>query len=173
MRVSWKKKCDKLFEHIVFFELKSQFIYNSRKKTLSKLIKIDISLDIYLYIFSVSFFKQLFNKNAGRKVSEKIWLHFLESLDSFTTHGLFFVFKAKFRPIRLVWLVLTIVAAALSIYFIIYTIEDYSSFRVTTEVRFVDSKEFEFPKVIFCNKNKISSNYSFLNYRKMAISDES
>ena len=109
------------------------------------------------------------NKNINKlhKVnsSKKIKLASLESVKSLTTHGLPNIFRNKYKLIKIMWILLTLGSASLSIYFITETIKEFFLFKVTTEVRLNDAKEFEFPTITICNKNQFSTKHS-LSYLK-------
>jgi hypothetical protein len=85
----------------------------------------------------------------------------IKCLESLTTHGLPNLTRTKYNLIKLMWLVLTITSAGLSVYFIIRTLSEYAEYNVTTEVRFIKSDEpLEFPTISICKKNRLSTNYS-------------
>ncbi len=66
------------------------------------------------------------------------------------THGLTNIFSSKHSVFKTFWLVITIVSAGLSIYFIRQTLIDYFTFKVMTEVRIIDAdKGIEFPVIEF------------------------
>ena len=99
-------------------------------------------------------------KRSNNQIKSKIKSSCLESIDTLTIHGIPHLFRTKFISIRIIWILLTIASTCLAIHFIVQTFNEYFDYNVTTEVRFKEEVEFDFPAVTFCNKNKFSTNYS-------------
>jgi hypothetical protein len=110
-------------------------------------------------------------KQSKEKSSKKIKHASLESIKSLTTHGIPNIFRNKYKLIKIMWILLTLGSASLSIYFIAETINEFFQFKVTTEVRLNDAKEFEFPTITICNKNQFSTKHS-LSYLKNILETE-
>ena len=84
----------------------------------------------------------------------------IECVESLSTHGLPNLSRSKYKPIKFMWLVLTIGFAGSSFYFIIRSLIDYFHYNVSTEVRMIYENDLEFPSISICNKNKFSTNMS-------------
>jgi hypothetical protein len=84
----------------------------------------------------------------------------IECVESLSTHGLPNLSRSKYKPVKFMWLILTIGFAGLSFYFIIKSLIDYFHYNVSTEVRMIYENDLEFPSISICNKNKFSNNIS-------------
>jgi hypothetical protein len=82
-----------------------------------------------------------------------------QMVDSFTMHGLPNIFRSKHWLPKLIWLVLTITGATLTIILIRKSIVEFYEYSVTTEVRLVENLDelIDFPSVLICNKNQLST----------------
>ncbi len=85
----------------------------------------------------------------------------LKIIDSLTIHGIPSLFRSKFIITKIFWFLLTIFSTAVTIKFLLATVNEFLERKITTEVTLVDGEEFEFPSFTFCNKNKFSTNASF------------
>ena len=114
--------------------------------------------DLKLLIYYQSMKKM---KEGNKSLSETIRKETIECVESLTTHGLPNLSRTKYTFIKIMWLVLTISSAGVSVYFITETLSEYAEYSVTTEVRLINSEEsLEFPTISICNKNRFSTNYS-------------
>lgn len=93
-----------------------------------------------------------------------------------TVHGLRYVFESPSRFRRLIWLLLLLGAIAIDIYFLIESIEKYSSKPFNTEFTEVvpENGEISFPAVTICNlnrfvKRKINMFENDENFHKMGL----
>ncbi len=91
---------------------------------------------------------------------EKMKKEAIECVETLSTHGLPNLSRTKYIFIKLMWLLLTILSAGFSVYFILKTLTEYAEYHVTTEVRLINQEEpLEFPTISICNKNRFTTNY--------------
>ena len=92
---------------------------------------------------------------------EKMKKEAIECVETLSTHGLPNLMRTKYIFIKLMWLLLTILSAGFSVFFILKTLAEYAEYHVTTEVRLINPEEpLEFPTISICNKNRFTTNYS-------------
>ena len=96
----------------------------------------------------------------------------IELFESLTTHGIPNLFKTKYILVRVFWILLSLASIAASIYFVIQTVLEFFKFGINTEVRLIQSSEIQFPSILICNKNKISTNHSYEYLKKVIEKSE-
>ena len=105
------------------------------------------------------------NKNKSNNFKSKILEKTMDSMETWTTHGLPNIIRSKNIVLKIVWFILFLMSVGLTCYRLFKTVIEYLEFSVTTEVRSINVNEIEFPTITICNSNQVSTEYG-LNYYK-------
>ena len=105
------------------------------------------------------------NKNKSNNFKSKILEKTMDSMETWTTHGLPNIIRSKNIVLKIVWFILFLMSVGLTCYCLFKTVIEYLEFSVTTEVRSINVNEIEFPTITICNSNQVSTEYG-LNYYK-------
>lgn len=113
------------------------------------------------------FIDELLNEKhiAYKKYLEEKKEIIIEDLRSLTIHGIPNIARTTGRISTFMWVIITLISAGLSAYYIEEGILDYLGYGVTTQIRFISEQPAMFPTVTICNVNPFTTQYSvdFLN----------
>ena len=84
-------------------------------------------------------------------MSEKAYEHFLQRISNINIHGFPKVYTGPGTVRRIVWLILSLGAAAFSLFGIYQSAIIYSNYPVKVSVSYKDERQTDFPAVTFCN----------------------
>ena len=89
----------------------------------------------------------------------------IEDLGSLTIHGIPNIAKSDGIISTSMWVLITLVSAGFSCYYIAQGISDFLGYDVTTKIRFINEQPAMFPSVTLCNVNPFTTqeSLSFLN----------
>lgn len=93
-------------------------------------------------------------------MKSKIKTSFDEIVSKTTIHGLPNILNARRLIIRSIWILSTLLAAAICFYLIISSVRGFFKFDVVSRIEEWPKNPFEFPTVSFCNQNQPITNYT-------------
>jgi hypothetical protein len=108
------------------------------------------------------------NKTFVKNKSILIKTRLAETLSASTIHGLPNIVRSDKCITKFIWLICFLISSAWCFYLVAESIFAYLKFDVVTTVRVIDEPYSEFPRIMFCDKHNLNTNFTLEHLRNIS-----